>query len=181
MHLCCHPTMNDLTAMLLPRSHVNLAVPQLPIRMSLSHVHSPSLNSCVYLSSSVQKVTTPDDWKAGIEKKQAWLTRRLNYQPPTILAAAVCSHACEAHVTDPSAVISEALEPFNRMHTRVSIIATSIYRRMGCTNLWKVTENLCSKIQEVVNLLQDILCSALSSVTELRTACSEGTLAYQQA
>lgn len=173
--------MNDLTTMLLPRSHVNLTVPQPPIHMSLSHVHSPSLNSCVYLSSSVQKVATLDDWKAGIEKNQAWLTRWLNYQPPAILAAAVCSRACEAHVTDPSAVILEALKLFNRMHTRVSVIATSIYRRMGCTDLWKVAENLCSKIQEVIDLLQDILCSALSGVTELRTACSKGTLAYQQA
>ncbi|SJL11241.1 uncharacterized protein ARMOST_14644 [Armillaria ostoyae] len=130
---------------------------------------------------SVQKTATLDDWKAGIEKNQAQLNRHLNNQPPAMLAAAVCSRTCEAHVTDPCAVISDALKPFNRLHNRISLITTSIYRRMGCTNLWKVAEKLCTQVQEVVDLLQDLLCSALSGVSELRTAFSEGTLAYQQA
>ncbi|KAK0466809.1 uncharacterized protein EV420DRAFT_1635849 [Desarmillaria tabescens] len=133
-----------------------------------------------YYERSVAKTTMLDDWKASIEKNQAWLTRHLNNQPPAMLAAAVCLRACEAHVTDPSMVISEALEPFNRMQTRINIISTSIYWRMGCTNLWKVAEKLCSQVQEVVNLLQDLLCSALSGISELRMAFNEGTLAYQQ-
>ncbi|KAK0436470.1 uncharacterized protein EV420DRAFT_1487497 [Desarmillaria tabescens] len=129
---------------------------------------------------SVVKTAMLDDWKASIEKNQVRLTQHLNNQPPAMLAAAVCLHACEAHVTDPSAVILEALEPFNRMQTRINVISTSIYRRMGCTDLWKVAEKLCSQVQEVVNLLQDLLCSALSGISELRTAFNEGTLAYQQ-
>ncbi|KAK0430441.1 hypothetical protein EV421DRAFT_1912918 [Armillaria borealis] len=134
-----------------------------------------------YYQRSVPKPATLDEWKAGIEKNRARLTRCLNNEPAIKLAATVYAQASEEHVTDPCAVILEALEPFNRLHNRVTVIVTGIYRRMGCTDLWKDAEQLGRDVQDVVDLLQDLLCSALSGVSELRAAFTQGLLAYQLA
>ncbi|KAK0440544.1 hypothetical protein EV421DRAFT_1737210 [Armillaria borealis] len=126
------------------------------------------------------KPATLDDWKVAIAKNWDRLTRRLDDQTLAILAAAVYARTCETNVTDPSMVISDALEPFNKLHNRISVISTSIYRRIGCIQEWKEAEKLCSNVQEVVYLLQDLLCSALSGVAELKAAWRDSSLAYQQ-
>ncbi|PBK84915.1 hypothetical protein ARMGADRAFT_1088064 [Armillaria gallica] len=157
--------MNETAGMCLPRSHVDLVVHQLPTHTpSISHEFLPE--PYLMVSRSVPKPTTLNEWKAGITKNWARLTQRLNNEPPITLAAAVYAQASEEHVTDPGAMVSEALEPFNRLHNRVTIIITGIYRWMGCTDLWKDAEQLCCDVQDVVDLLQDLLCSALSGRLE---------------
>lgn len=132
------------------------------------------------VSRSIPKPATLEEWKSGIKKNRARLTRHLNSEPPIVLAAAIYARASEEHVTDPCAVILEALEPFNKLHNRVTVIVTSIYRQMGCIDLWKDAKWLCQDVQDVVDLLQDLLCSALLGITELRAAFTQGLLAYQQ-
>ncbi|KAK0443871.1 hypothetical protein EV421DRAFT_1903460 [Armillaria borealis] len=96
------------------RCHVPSKEPRQACRLSAAYLTMP-------------KPATLDEWKAGIEKNRARLTRHLNNEPAVKLAAAVYAQASEEHVTDPCAVILEALELFNRLHNRVTVIVTGIY------------------------------------------------------
>ncbi len=45
-------------------------------------------------------------------------------------------------------------------------------------DLWKEVTAVCLAVKEVVDLLEDLLCSALLGADKLRSAFYEGTLAY---
>lgn len=126
----------------------------------------------------MSKVATPKDWRRGIDSVQNKLAQRLENQSPASIAALAYAEATGAGAADPGTAIGTVLRPFTKLHSRINLIATNIYRKVGCTELWKEATAVCLAIKEVVDLLEDLLCSAISGADELRLAFREGTLAY---
>ncbi|PBK62568.1 hypothetical protein ARMSODRAFT_980620 [Armillaria solidipes] len=88
------------------------------------------------------------------------------------------TEAIDSKNGNPMAILSNMLQPFNKLYSRCDVIVTRVYRQVGCMELWKEATQVLTEIQEVVNLLQDLLCSVLSGVDELHSTFHEGTLAY---
>ncbi|SJL07023.1 uncharacterized protein ARMOST_10366 [Armillaria ostoyae] len=125
-----------------------------------------------------RKATTSEDWKNSLDKIRRKLAIQLAHQTSSSFAAKTYTHAVDSNTADAAATISEALEPFNKLQSRADFIATHIYRKMGCTDLWRDATVVTGQVKEVVDLLQDLLCSALLGVDELKKAYLDGTLLY---
>ncbi|KAK0458720.1 uncharacterized protein EV420DRAFT_1479416 [Desarmillaria tabescens] len=108
------------------------------------------------------KAPTPDDWKRSLNKIWRKLAARLDNQSSLSFTAKTYAYAVDSQTADAAAAISKALEPFNSLQSRGDYIATQIYHQMRCTDLWREATNITAEVKEVVDLLQDLLCSALS-------------------
>ncbi len=126
----------------------------------------------------MSKVVTPEDWRCGIDSIQNKLAQCLEKQSPASIAAIAYAEATGPSAADPGAAIGTVLRPFTKLHGRINLIATNIYRKVGCMDLWKEATAVCLAVKEVVDLLEDLLCSALSGTDKLCSAFREGTLAY---
>ncbi len=124
------------------------------------------------------KSTTAKDWADSLNKIRRKLAMRLNHQTSISFAAQTYTHAVDSNTTDAAATISDALEPFNRLQSHADLFATHIYRKTGCTELWRDANAVTVQVKEVVDLLQDLLCSALSGVADLKKAHLDGSLLY---
>ncbi len=118
------------------------------------------------------------DWNDSLNKIRRKLAMRLNHQTSISFAAQTYTHAVDSNTADAAAAISDALEPFNRLQSHADLLTTHIYRKMGCMDLWREANAVIVQVKKVVDLLQDLLCSALSGVADLKKAHLDGSLLY---
>ncbi|KAK0435013.1 hypothetical protein EV421DRAFT_1740461 [Armillaria borealis] len=167
-------TMNEIVNTYAAR-HVE-PIAKAPTTMSAITVTSflPNPNGPILMvPQRMSKVTTPEDWRCGIDSVQNKLAQHLENQTPASIAAIAYAEATGASAADLGAAIGTVLQPYTKLHGWINLIATNIYRKVGCTELWKEVTVVCLAIKEVVDLLEDLLCSAISGTDKLCSAFRE--------
>ncbi|KAI5999682.1 hypothetical protein EDD15DRAFT_2363000 [Pisolithus albus] len=77
-------------------------------------------------------------------------------------------------------IIETAIATVEKIHSKVVRGQVAVYEMCGVCPEWRATEQVCSGIQELIILLEDILCLAIQGTSMLAEAHFLGELAYQK-
>ncbi|PBK66560.1 hypothetical protein ARMSODRAFT_1021357 [Armillaria solidipes] len=106
------------------------------------------------------------------------LSNLTSAQMPSFFLAGVYAETIDETCNNPAMHISGILARFNKLEQTASQCAQKFYQKEGCTDRWKHMDEAQKSMQEVVSLLEDLLCSVMLGKEELQVSWSQGTLSY---
>lgn len=76
-------------------------------------------------------------------------------------------------------IITDAIEIHEDFHSRASTLRADVLQLHGLGKPWEQVDGLCRRIREVIVMLEDILCYALSDHGELVSLYGKHKLQFQ--
>ncbi|PBK66644.1 hypothetical protein ARMSODRAFT_1021093 [Armillaria solidipes] len=125
----------------------------------------------------VEEDTRRED-EGRLDEIREQLSTLTSVQTPALFLAGVYAEAIDESCMNPAAHISAILAGFNKLERTASRRTQRFYQREGCSDRWRSMDGAQKSMQEVVSLLEDLLCSAMLGKGELRVAWSQSTLSY---
>ncbi|PBK63606.1 hypothetical protein ARMSODRAFT_1023807 [Armillaria solidipes] len=121
----------------------------------------------------------PIEPEAQITKLRKQLGRYMREKTPADYVGQLYLTAMDSTTQDPLEYLNDDLARLNGLLHRTSRLMTDIYHEEGCTERWRRTDALDREVKAVVDMVQDLVCSAMLSVDSLKAVFDEGSLTYQ--
>ncbi len=123
-------------------------------------------------------VTLPDGTSGNLKKLQAHLWTLTGGQEASLFVGTVYAEAMTCEVSDAARVIGCQLQPFTMLHQKATQLSGCEYECNRCSACWRVAEQFSSQMKECVDLLQDLICSAMTGGEDSCAAFADGTLTF---